>query len=127
MVRMAVHRTVLFMRLSPQRLVVVVPDCFFADLSNRFTSGIPRDNPRTVRCLRRLNYAATGAKERRQTVQASHMRLLIVEDSRKLAAWLGKALQQRGYAVDLTHDGVQADSLLSTESYDGVILDLSLP
>jgi two-component system response regulator TctD len=55
------------------------------------------------------------------------MRLLIVEDSLKLATWLAKALQQHGYAVDLTHDGAQADSLLRTESYDGVILDLSLP
>jgi two-component system response regulator TctD len=55
------------------------------------------------------------------------MRLLIVEDSAKLAKWLGKALQQRGYAVDQTHDGAQADSLLRTERYDAVILDLSLP
>jgi two-component system response regulator TctD len=55
------------------------------------------------------------------------MRLLLVEDSLKLATWLGKALQQRGLAVDVAHDGGQADSLLRTESYDGVILDLSLP
>jgi two-component system, OmpR family, response regulator TctD len=55
------------------------------------------------------------------------MRLLIVEDSLKLATWLGKALQQHGYAIDLVHDGAQADSLLRTESYDAVILDLSLP
>ena len=40
------------------------------------------------------------------------MRLLIVEDSEKLAKWLGKALQQRGYAVDQTHDGAQALSLI---------------
>lgn len=55
------------------------------------------------------------------------MRLLIVEDSTKLATWLSQALQQHGYAVDLAHDGARADSLLRTESYDGVILDLSLP
>lgn len=55
------------------------------------------------------------------------MRLLIVEDSHKLATWLGRALHQHGYAIDQTHDGAQADSLLRTESYDAVILDLSLP
>ncbi len=55
------------------------------------------------------------------------MRLLLVEDSVKLASWLAKALEQHGYAVDQTHDGIEADSLLSTEDYDGVILDLSLP
>ncbi len=55
------------------------------------------------------------------------MRLLVVEDSRKLVAWLAKALRQHGYAVDVTHDGVEADSLLRTERYDAVVLDLSLP
>jgi len=55
------------------------------------------------------------------------MRLLLVEDSVKLAAWLSKALKQHGYAVDVSHDGVEADSLLSTEHYDAIVLDLSLP
>jgi len=55
------------------------------------------------------------------------MRLLLVEDSLKLASWLSKALEQHGFAVDQTHDGAQADSLLHTEKYDAVILDLSLP
>lgn len=55
------------------------------------------------------------------------MRLLLVEDSLKLAAWLGKALAQHGFAVDQTHDGAQADSLLRTEKYDAIVLDLSLP
>jgi two-component system, OmpR family, response regulator TctD len=55
------------------------------------------------------------------------MRLLLVEDSLKLASWLGKALQQHGFAVDQAHDGAQADSLLRTEKYDAVVLDLSLP
>lgn len=55
------------------------------------------------------------------------MRLLLAEDSPKLSAWLGKALRQHGYAVDLTLDGAEADSLLKTETYDAVVLDLSLP
>jgi two-component system response regulator TctD len=55
------------------------------------------------------------------------MRLLLVEDSLKLASWLSKALQQHGFAVDQIHDGAQADSLLRTEKYDAVILDLGLP
>ena len=55
------------------------------------------------------------------------MRLLIVEDSEKLATWLGKALRQHGYAVDHCADGAQADLLLRSEHYDAVVLDLSLP
>jgi two-component system response regulator TctD len=55
------------------------------------------------------------------------MRVLLVEDSIKLATWLSKALQQHGFAVDQVRDGLEADSLLRTESYDAVILDLGLP
>lgn len=55
------------------------------------------------------------------------MRLLLVEDSLKLASWLSKALQQHGFTVDETHDGAHADALLRTETFDAVILDLSLP
>ncbi len=55
------------------------------------------------------------------------MRILLVEDSEKLAAWLAKALQQGGYAVDVVHDGGQADRVLLTETYDAVVLDLELP
>ncbi|HJV61390.1 MAG TPA: response regulator [Albitalea sp.] len=55
------------------------------------------------------------------------MRLLLAEDSSKLATWLAKALQQAGYAVDEARDGADADHLLLTQPYDAVILDLGLP
>jgi two-component system response regulator TctD len=55
------------------------------------------------------------------------VRLLLVEDSEKLSAWLAKALQQGGYAVDVLHDGGQADRVLATETYDAVVLDIELP
>jgi two-component system, OmpR family, response regulator TctD len=55
------------------------------------------------------------------------MRLLLIEDSEKLAEWLAKALRGSGYAVDMAHDGQDADHLLFTQSYDAVILDLELP
>jgi two-component system response regulator TctD len=55
------------------------------------------------------------------------VRILLVEDSLKLSAWLAKALQQGGYAVDQVHDGGQADRLLASEPYDAVVLDLELP
>ncbi|MFC5522202.1 response regulator [Polaromonas jejuensis] len=55
------------------------------------------------------------------------MRLLLIEDSAELAKWLAKALQGSGYAVDMAHDGQDADHLLFTQTYDAVILDLELP
>ncbi|MBM7048815.1 response regulator [Rhizobium lusitanum] len=55
------------------------------------------------------------------------MRLLIVEDNRELASWLGKALRQAQYAVDIAYDGEDAEHMLRVAAYAAVILDLSLP
>ncbi len=55
------------------------------------------------------------------------VRLLLVEDHPELAEWIGKALRQTGYALDILGRGDHADQALTTEPYDLVILDLSLP
>jgi two-component system, OmpR family, response regulator len=55
------------------------------------------------------------------------MRVLIVEDESLLAGRLAAALGERGYAVDVAADRGRADFLVSTETYDAVILDLGLP
>jgi len=55
------------------------------------------------------------------------MRLLIVEDNADLAAWLGKALRQAQYTVDIAGDGDDAEHMLSVATYAAIILDLSLP
>ena len=55
------------------------------------------------------------------------MRILIVEDESLLAGRLAATLGERGYAVDVAADGERADFLVSTETYDALILDLGLP
>lgn len=55
------------------------------------------------------------------------MRLLLVEDDRELADWLAKTLRQSQYAVDVAHDGEDAELALKTGEYALVVLDLSLP
>jgi two-component system response regulator TctD len=55
------------------------------------------------------------------------MRILLVEDNRELASWLGKALRQSHYAVDIVHDGEDAEHSLKVALYAAVVLDLSLP
>ncbi|MDE2371797.1 MAG: response regulator [Burkholderiales bacterium] len=55
------------------------------------------------------------------------MRILLVEDSIKLADSLAQALRESGYVVDTLHDGGQADRVLLTETYDAIVLDLELP
>ncbi len=55
------------------------------------------------------------------------MRLLLVEDHADLAIWVSKTLRQSGFAVDVVGRGDHALASLLTQSYDLVILDLSLP
>jgi two-component system response regulator TctD len=55
------------------------------------------------------------------------MRLLLVEDNRSLADWLGRTLRAQHYTVDWVDNGADADFLLRSETFDLVILDLTLP
>jgi heavy metal response regulator len=55
------------------------------------------------------------------------MRILVVEDEKKIAEFLRKGLKAEGYAVDVAADGEQGHFLAGTETYDLVILDLRLP
>ncbi|WP_439682894.1 DNA-binding response regulator, OmpR family, contains REC and winged-helix (wHTH) domain [Cupriavidus oxalaticus] len=55
------------------------------------------------------------------------MRILLAEDNVMLANSLSQALGQAGFTVDCMHDGRSADSLLCTQDYALLILDLGLP
>jgi heavy metal response regulator len=55
------------------------------------------------------------------------MRILVVEDERKISEFLKKGLKGEGYAVDIASDGEQGQFLAGTEEYDLLILDLRLP
>jgi len=55
------------------------------------------------------------------------MRILLVEDDPALSASLKQGLQQMGFAVELSHDGAEADAILSLRTFDLVVLDLGLP
>ncbi|MCT2592453.1 response regulator transcription factor [Streptomyces sp. N2-109] len=55
------------------------------------------------------------------------MRLLIVEDERRLALSLAGGLTAEGFAVDVVHDGLEGLHRASEGVYDLVILDIMLP
>jgi two-component system OmpR family response regulator len=55
------------------------------------------------------------------------MRILLAEDDSVLADGLTRSLRQSGYAIDCVKTGVEADSALSTQDFDLLILDLGLP
>ena len=55
------------------------------------------------------------------------MRILVVEDEKRIADFLSRGLQGAGYAVDIAPNGASAIELIHTTDYDLVILDLMLP
>ncbi|PZR77144.1 MAG: DNA-binding response regulator [Chthoniobacterales bacterium] len=55
------------------------------------------------------------------------MRVLVVEDEKKLAAFLRKGLLEETFAVDVIHDGAEALERISSEAYDAIVLDIMLP
>jgi two-component system, OmpR family, response regulator len=55
------------------------------------------------------------------------MRVLIVEDDRRLAASLRRSLIESRMSVDVMHDGDDGLAAATTTSYDAIVLDLMLP
>ncbi len=55
------------------------------------------------------------------------MRVLVVEDERRLAAAVRRGLQAEGFVVDLAHDGTDGLHLAREGGYDALVLDLMLP
>lgn len=55
------------------------------------------------------------------------MRVLLVEDDQKIAAFILKGLRAEGFAVDHAADGKDGLHLALTEPYDAAIVDIMLP
>jgi len=55
------------------------------------------------------------------------MRVLVVEDERRLASIIKRGLIEEGYAVDTVFDGEEAQYMAETTNYDIIVLDIMLP
>jgi two-component system, OmpR family, response regulator len=55
------------------------------------------------------------------------MRVLVVEDEKRLAAGLRKGLEAEGFAVDVALDGADGLWMARERAYDAIVLDLMLP
>jgi DNA-binding response OmpR family regulator len=62
-----------------------------------------------------------------EPAKCSAMRVLVVEDEKKTASFIRKALQAEGYAVDVCHNGNEALTAPSATPYDAIVLDIMLP
>ena len=55
------------------------------------------------------------------------MRVLVVEDEKKTASFVRKALQAEGFAVDVCDNGEAALAAAAGTPFDGMVLDIMLP
>jgi len=55
------------------------------------------------------------------------MRVLVVEDDRKIAGYLKRGLEEQGYAVDIAYTGREALDWADSAPYDVIVLDIMLP
>lgn len=55
------------------------------------------------------------------------MRILVVEDEKKVASFIKKGLEEEHYAVDIAYDGEEGLALAQINEYDLILLDIMLP
>lgn len=64
---------------------------------------------------------------RQQFNFGNRMRILVVEDDKKIASLVVKGMEQAGFAVDHANDGDDALHMALSGSYDAAIIDIMLP
>jgi DNA-binding response OmpR family regulator len=55
------------------------------------------------------------------------MRILVVEDEKKIALFVQKGLKELGFVVDVLHKGDEALEVILTHHFDAIVLDVMLP
>ena len=55
------------------------------------------------------------------------MKILVIEDEKKIASFIRKGLEAQGFVVDVSHHGDEGFSAVTTRPYDAVVLDIMLP
>jgi len=55
------------------------------------------------------------------------MKVLVVEDEKRIASFIRKGLEEQGFTVECSGDGNEAYRLATTQQYDAIVLDIMLP
>lgn len=63
------------------------------------------------------------------TVVTQHitMNILVIEDEQKVASFLKDGLEEKGYNIDIAHDGALGEKLAVTKDYQLILMDVILP
>ena len=93
-----------------------------AGRSNRYGNGALQHLEQTRSNLKPDFRCATGS-----VWHAESVRILVIEDDKRLAATLRRGLEAEGFSVDNALDGEQGLWLASEAAYDAIVLDIMLP
>ncbi len=55
------------------------------------------------------------------------MRILVVEDEKKVAGFIQRGLEEEGYSVDVAYDGEEGVQKAEVQTYDVILMDIMLP
>ncbi len=72
-----------------------------------------------------LSRGGSGFPSNRRII--APMRILLVEDERRVASFVSRALRENSYAVDLAETGEKAIEMAMQNAYDSILLDVRLP
>lgn len=68
-----------------------------------------------------------GAADGTEPSKHRTVKILVVEDEKKIASFVRKGLEAQGFVVDVSHHGDEGYALVTTRPYDAVVLDIMLP
>ena len=132
-----VYLLLLFTPVSITPLIDTEDACFGLNASRPIAKGdlkwrdallvAHRVNSNRLLTFRCLHYTIEGVKFLLRKWRKNKLRLLVVEDEKKLCDMIAKSLHQAGYEVDTCNDGEEALDMIYAEMYDLIVLDLNLP
>jgi DNA-binding response OmpR family regulator len=82
---------------------------------------------RRCRALMVMYFAHRDSTMASASATQANMRVLLVEDERKVASFIARALREDAYAVDLAENGQMALEFAVDRVYDAILLDVRLP
>jgi len=97
------------------------------------SNGLPDVNPSRTLFFRHFleshDEFVIIANWRRASTPRYHddMRILVVEDERKIAGFIRQGLEENGFGVEVCANGDDAFTLATTRPYDAIVLDIMLP
>jgi heavy metal response regulator len=62
-----------------------------------------------------------------EKAEGTIMKILVIEDEKKVANFLQKGLKEEQFVVDVAYDGLDGEHLATTNDYDLILLDIMLP